>query len=124
MTLEKPRFSDGQLVLIVGSALFALCGWPILLTPVPPYQDLPNHLAAVAVMENPGLYPEFVFNGFFKTNAALFAWLHLFAKVGGLYLGAKIFSLFVVYLGDNAYTTIAGDKSMYEIAAKLEAKCQ
>lgn len=101
MAHEEARFSDGQLLLIVGSTLFVLCGWPILLTPVPPYQDLPNHLAAVAVMEHPGLYPEFVFNGFFKTNAALFAWLHLFGKVGGLYLGAKIFSLVVV--AANAY---------------------
>ena len=43
---------------------------------------------------------------------------------GVVILVLPIFSLFVVYLGDNAYTTIAGDKSMYEIAAKLEAKCQ
>ena len=45
---------------------------PLALTEVPPYQDLPNHLAAVTVIQNPDLYPEFVFNGFFKTNAALF----------------------------------------------------
>lgn len=121
MTLEKPRFSDGQLLLIVGSALFVLCGWPILLTPVPPYQDLPNHLAAVAVMENPGLYPEFVFNGFFKTNAALFAWLHVFGKLGGLYLGAKIFALFVVaanaYVLPAAVLTFTGSRKRMVVAS-------
>ena len=32
-------------------------------------------------------------------------------------------TLFVVYLGNNAYTSFAEGKSMYEIVEKLEAKC-
>jgi hypothetical protein len=95
------KLSDGQLALLISAALFVLCAWPLTLTEVPPYQDLPNHLAAVVVMENPARYPEFAFNGFFKTNAALFAWLHLFGKVTTLETGARLFALLV--LGANAY---------------------
>ena len=40
---------------------------PLLLVDVPPFQDLPNHLATATVIEHPDRYPEFVFNGFFKT---------------------------------------------------------
>jgi len=95
------KLTDAQLALLVSAVLFVLCAWPIALTEVPPYQDLPNHLAAVVVMENPSRYPEFAFNGFFKTNAALFAWLYLFGKVTTLEMGARLFSLLV--LGANAY---------------------
>ncbi len=101
MSRGPTRLTDGQLALVVSAALFVVCAWPIALTDVPPYQDLPNHLAAVAVMENPGRYPEFAFNGFFKTNAALFAWLHVVGKVTGLHLGARLFSVLVV--GANAF---------------------
>lgn len=34
------------------------------------------------------------------------------------------FALFGVYLGNNAFTAVAGDRSMHEIVEKLEAKCQ
>ena len=95
------KLSDGQLALLISAALFVLCAWPLALTEVPPYQDLPNHLAAVVVMENPSRYPEFAFNGFFKTNAALFAWLFLLGKVTTLETGARLFALLV--LGANAY---------------------
>ena len=95
------KLTDTQLALLVSAALFVLCAWPIALTEVPPYQDLPNHLAAVVVMENPSRYPEFAFNGFLKTNAALFAWLYLFGKVTTLETGARLFALLV--LGANAY---------------------
>ena len=95
------KLTDTQLALLVSAALFVLCAWPIALTEVPPYQDLPNHLAAVVVMENPSRYPEFAFNGFLKTNAALFAWLYLFGKITTLETGARLFALLV--LGANAY---------------------
>ncbi|MBI5612719.1 MAG: hypothetical protein HY942_06615 [Gammaproteobacteria bacterium] len=39
-------------------------------------------------------------------------------------LALPIFTLFVVYLGNNAYTAVAGGKNMHEIIEKLEAKCQ
>lgn len=34
-----------------------------------------------------------------------------------------VFTLFVVYLGNNAYTAFTEGKSMHEIVQKLEAKC-
>ena len=95
------RLTDAQVALVVSAALFVVCAWPLALTEVPPYQDLPNHLAAVVVMENPARYPELAFNGFFKTNAALFAWLYVFGKIMSLETGARLFALLV--LGANAY---------------------
>jgi hypothetical protein len=95
------RFSDRQLLFGISAVLFVLSAWPIALTEVPPYQDLPNHLATVVVMENPAQYPQLAFNGFFKTNAALFAWLYFVGKLTGLKLGARLFALIV--LGANAY---------------------
>jgi hypothetical protein len=89
-------FSDRHLALLVSAALFVVGAWPLALTEVPPYQDLPNHLAAITVIENPARYPEFVFNGFFKTNAALFAWLIVVGKVVGTKLAARLFALMVL----------------------------
>jgi hypothetical protein len=43
---------------------------------------------------------------------------------GVVLLVLPIFAGFVVYLGNNAYTQIAGGKSMHEIVEKIEAKCQ
>jgi hypothetical protein len=34
------------------------------------------------------------------------------------------FALLGVYLGNSAFTAVAGDRSMHEIVGKLEAKCQ
>jgi hypothetical protein len=88
--------SDTRLALLLAVAMFVLSAWPLALVEVPPYQDLPNHLAAVEVMSQPQLYPELVFNGWFKTNTALFAWLFFAGKVFGLKLAAKLFSLIVL----------------------------
>jgi hypothetical protein len=92
--------TDGQAALLVSAALFVVGAWPLALTSVPPYQDLPNHLAAVTVIEHPELYPEFVFNGFAKTNTALFAFLYFVGKVVGVALASRLFALLV--LGANA----------------------
>ena len=94
-------FTDNHVALLVSAALFVIGAWPLALTEVPPYQDLPNHLAAATVIDNPGRYPEFVFNGFFKTNAALFAWLYVVGKVVGIKLAARLFALLV--LAANAF---------------------
>ncbi len=94
------RLTDGQLALLIGAVLFTLSAWPIALTPVPPFQDLPNHLAAVTVLEHPSMYPEFVSNGFLKTNAALFTWLFFVGKVVGVRFASRLFALLV--LGLNA----------------------
>ena len=94
-------FTDNHLALLVSAALFVVGAWPLALTEVAPYQDLPNHLAAATVIDNPGRYPEFVFNGFFKTNAALFAWLYVVGKLAGVKLAARLFALLV--LAANAF---------------------
>ena len=67
-----------------------------------PYQDLPNHLASIHVLWHPDLYPELVANGFFKTNAALFAWLYFAGKPLGLLAAAKVFALATLFA--NAFT--------------------
>lgn len=89
------QLTDTQLSLVVGAVLFVVGAWPLALTEIPPYQDLPNHLATIAIMRDPAHYPEFVFNGFAKTNAALFAWLFFAGKVLGTNLAARIFALVV-----------------------------
>jgi uncharacterized membrane protein len=43
---------------------------------------------------------------------------------GILLLALPVFSLFLVYLGNSAYSEIAKEMSMYEITENLEAKCQ
>lgn len=86
------RLSSTQLAWALSGVLFVVSAWPLCLVEVPPYQDLPNHLAAVTVIQNPAQYPEFVFNGFFKTNAALFVWLHFVGKAVGLAMAARLFT--------------------------------
>ena len=95
------RLPDTQLALLISTVLLALTAWPVALTEVPPFQDLPNHLAAVTVLEHPASYPGFVSNGFLKTNAALFTWLFFVGKVIGATLAARVFVLLV--LGLNAF---------------------
>jgi hypothetical protein len=94
--LTQARLTDGQLALALSAALFVVGAWPLALTKVPPYQDLPNHLATLTVIENLKAYPEYVFNGFFKTNAALFSWLFVTSKVLGVNLAARLFALFTL----------------------------
>lgn len=90
--------SDGSLALLASAGLFLVGAWPLALTDVPPYQDLPNHLATASVLANIEAYPEYVFNGFIKTNAALFTWLHFVGKVTGLNLAARLFALLTLAL--------------------------
>jgi hypothetical protein len=95
------RLGDRQLAAAIGAVLFALAAWPLALTEIPPYQDLPNHLAALTVIDHPNAYPEFASNGFLKTNAALFTWLYFASKLIGAAAAAKIFALGVLAL--NAF---------------------
>jgi hypothetical protein len=87
------QMGDRQLATAIGALLFAFAAWPLALTEVPPYQDLPNHLAAITVIDHPTAYPEFVSNGFLKTNAALFTWLYFASKLIPAAVAAKIFAL-------------------------------
>jgi len=66
---SRPLNRDGRLALGIAGILFVLAAWPLLLVDLPPLQDLPNHLAAVTVIEHPAAYPEFAFNGLLKTNS-------------------------------------------------------
>src|SRR5579872_426458 len=100
-TLE--RLTDGQLALVISAGLFLLAAWPLVLVRVPPFQDLPNHLATIAVLQHPDRYPEFVFNGFFKTNSALFTWLLFVGRLTGTVTAARLFALLVLALGAVAY---------------------
>jgi hypothetical protein len=97
------RASDARLAWLLSAALFLLAAWPLALVDVPPLQDLPNHLAAITVIQHPDAYPEFVFTGFFKTNAALFSWLLLVGRLIGTRAAAKLFVAAVLALGAIAY---------------------
>jgi hypothetical protein len=90
------RLSDAQAALGASALLFVLGAWPLALTDSPPLQDLPNHLATITVLQHPEHYTEFVFNGFLKTNAALFAWLFFVGKVVGTKLAARLFVVMVL----------------------------
>ena len=57
----------------------------------------------MTVIQHPDRYPEFVFNGFFKTNSALFTWLLLVGNVVGTTAAARLFVLLVLALGAFAY---------------------
>jgi hypothetical protein len=92
------RASDGQLALLLSTVLFVLSAWPLLLVQIPPFQDLPNHLAAITIIQHPERYPEFVFNGFFKTNSALFTWLLVVGRLVGTRMASKLFVLLVLGL--------------------------
>ncbi len=117
------RLTDGQLALLISTVLFALTAWPLALTEVPPFQDLPNHLAAVTVLEHPESYPDLVSNGFLKTNSALFTWLFFVGKVVGTRVAARLFALLV--LGLNAIVlpklvlTFTGSRKKLVIASFL-----
>lgn len=87
---------DNRLWLTIAAALFASVAWPIALVDLPPLQDLPNHLATADIIRHLDRYPEYAFNGFFKTNTGLFLWLHLTAGVLGLKCAAKAFVLLVL----------------------------
>ena len=97
------RWTDGQLALLLSAALFVQAAWPMLLVQVPPLQDLPNHLAAITVIQNPEQYPELVYNGLLKTNSALFTWLLVVGRAVGTPLAAKLFAVLVLGLGALAY---------------------
>ena len=99
--MKLDRLTDAELAAILGAFLFALAAWPIPLLDVPPYQDLAGHMATATIISNPELYPEFVFNGFLKTNATLIVWLVFVGKVVGAKWAAKSFVLLT--LAANAF---------------------
>jgi hypothetical protein len=74
---RERELSDLALALVIGAVLFVISAWPLLLVELPPLQDLPNHLASAYIADHLDRYPEYVFNGFWKSNSLLEIWLHL-----------------------------------------------
>ncbi len=91
----SPGASDARLAALVALALFALAAWPLLLVDLPPFQDLPNHVATAHIIAHPDLYPQYVFNGLFKSNALLTLWFQLFGG-HGLFGAARAFVALVL----------------------------
>lgn len=87
--------SDARLVGLVAVVAFLLAAWPLLLVPLPPLQDLPNHLAAAHIVEHPDIFPQYTFNGFFKSNSLLPLWFHLFGP-DRLFGAARAFTALVL----------------------------
>jgi hypothetical protein len=114
-----PALSDRSLALVIGGILFVLAAWPLVLVELPPLQDLPNHVASAYVAAHPLDYPDYVFNGFWKSNSLLEIWLAGFPE--HLWLGARLFAAIV--LAVNAFVLpwfvlqFAGRRQM--IAASL-----
>src|SRR5258708_36721196 len=84
------RVSDRQLATLIGGVLLVLAGWPLLFLQVPPYQDLPGHMATVCVLLNPERYPEFSSNGWLKANSLFLGLLYVAAKAVGVVDAARI----------------------------------
>jgi hypothetical protein len=89
MIARLSALPDRALWLAIGGALFALSAWPLLLVELPPLQDLPNHVASAYIAQRLDSYPEYVFNGFAKSNSLLQFWLEQFDD---LLLGARLFT--------------------------------
>jgi hypothetical protein len=84
-------------------ALFALAASTLLFAKALPYQDLPNHLASLSVLENLDMYPEFIGTGLLKTNSAIFALLRLARALGMDWTGASKVVACVVF-GVSAFS--------------------
>jgi hypothetical protein len=95
------RWSDRRLATTLGLVLFVTTAWPVLLLKVAPYQDLPGHLATVTVLAHPERYPDFLPNGWLKSNMALVAWTYFVGKIVGIERAARIFVL--ATLGSTAF---------------------
>ncbi|HEY1960030.1 MAG TPA: hypothetical protein VGH28_30685 [Polyangiaceae bacterium] len=98
--------SDRTLALLCAAAVFVLVAWPLLLVEVPPYQDVANHLAVSTVADHPADYPEFVFTGYWKTNAAFFAWEHFVGHAVGALVAIRLFSALVLAASALAFTRL------------------
>lgn len=98
---DRPKLGDRRLALVIGLGLFAAVAWPLLLITLPPYQDLPGHLATVTILASPERYPELVATGFLHPGSFFFFWLLHVGKATGFVLAAKLFVFGV--LAANAF---------------------
>ena len=88
------------------AALFVCAAIPVVVVELPPLQDLPNHLGTLEVIRHSERFPEFVVNGFLKTNAALYLWLYAASAVMSAAAAAKLFVLGVLALGAFTYPRV------------------
>jgi hypothetical protein len=88
---------DARLSWLIALVLFVLAAWPLLLVELPPLQDLPNHVATAHIVAHPDLYPQYAFNGFFRSNALLTLWFCAFGGYG-LFGAARAFTAVVLAL--------------------------
>ncbi len=96
LVVRIERLRDRQLATLIGAALAIVGGWPLLFLRLPPYQDLPDHLATACVLLNPERYPEFVLNGWLKANSSLVTLLYLLAKGIGVVAAGRLLPVLVV----------------------------
>ena len=87
--------SNAHLTLLVALVLFALAAWPLLLVDLPPFQDLPNHVATAHIIAHPDRYPQYIFNGFLKSNSLLTLWFYVVGRLG-LFGAARVFTAIVL----------------------------
>jgi hypothetical protein len=93
------RASDVELATWIGAALLVAVATPLLFVRQPPYQDLSGHLATITILEHAREYPEFVFNGFLKTNSALTTFAAGLAPLIGVREAGRLFVLLVLATG-------------------------
>lgn len=98
--------SDSGAVAVCATLLFVLSAWPLVLVEVPPLQDLPNHVATSHIIAHPDIYPEYVFNGFCKSNSLLALWLYLLGGLG-LWPAARAFTALVLAMAAVALPTFS-----------------
>lgn len=91
-----PNVSDRALATLIGGALFVASAWPLAGMRLPPYQDLPDHLATLCVLLHPERYPEYLSNGWFKADSLLIWSCYVMAKHLGVLAAGRIFSTLVL----------------------------
>jgi hypothetical protein len=105
--MKKAQLGDGALAASLGVALFFAAALPYAIPGLvghPPLQDYAEHLAAAAMASHPAEYPEYAFNGLFKTNAAFVVFVWAVGKAVGVERAGRAFLLLV--LGVNAFALV------------------
>jgi hypothetical protein len=92
---------QASLVFKISGLLWILSCIPIFIGDALPFQDLPNHMASMSIVEHLSAYPEFASTGLLKTNSALFAILTV-ARTFGLSWTASSKLAAIIVLGASA----------------------
>lgn len=93
LLLRIERLSDVALANVISVLLFLLAAWPQLILKFPPYQDLPDHLATIFVLQHPQRYPEFISTGILHSNAIFATFVYYASPFLGLLGAARVFIL-------------------------------